>query len=294
MTAPIHHEQKPAQQSARSPPANFLTLPAELRQAILLLETPFPSQTSHERLGVLMHFGILQRAEATQRRIRTLMKVHPEMIGDVSYATKNDIEALDRECQETHGESMERLRLRLSSYNLNAFYYSPLCWNRRQAIREQAKCWRSFWPRLRKEIDYLEEKWIFELMQRHSYQVDSETYLEDELQQKDQQMRSALDSYSESSGIGERGEKTKRLLFGILNQLASTAWDPRGNKWKTFLVQLLSLFLFYFAGWLLARTALAFGFWPGLASELIWITVVIGLGLVSTYLETGSFIPRFL
>lgn len=123
-----------------------------------------------------MHFGILQRAEATQRRIRTLMKVHPEMIGDVSYATKNDIEALDRECQETHGESMERLRLRLSSYNLNAFYYSPLCWNRRQAIREQAKCWRSFWPRLRKEIDYLEEKWIFELMQRHSYQVDSETY----------------------------------------------------------------------------------------------------------------------
>lgn len=122
-----------------------------------------------------MRFGILQRTDATRQRARTLMVVHPEIIGDVLHCEKKKMKTLVRECQETYGESTERLVLRLRKRDLRD----------RDKIRERATNLKLEFPTLRIEIDYLEEKWIFELLRRRRYAMSSDFRLEAELRQKD-------------------------------------------------------------------------------------------------------------
>lgn len=67
-------------------------------------------------------------------------------------------------------------------------------------------------PHIRDEINYLEEKWISELLRGRSYLVGFDHCLEHEFRQKKKQMRSALDRYSDMSGIGETGETVKMAI----------------------------------------------------------------------------------
>lgn len=170
------------------------------------MEMPFPIQTSYKRLGVLMRFGIFQRADTTRQRNRDLMKVHPRIKNDVLYREEKEMEALDRECRQLHGKPMEKLTLQFASWN-------PYKNSARAMIRAGFEILRrTYPPSLSDELTYLEEKSIFELLRRCSYNFCSDHHLTSESVQKDRQMRYALDTYSDTGGSDKLGREIKMVL----------------------------------------------------------------------------------
>lgn len=231
-----HHEQNITHHVARFPPANFLSLPAELRQEILLSQTPFPSQTSHERFGVLMRFGILQRVDATRQKNRALMKVHPDMVDDVLYQDKKEMEAFEQECKETYGISMEGLLHRV-------IFWNPYNYSNRVSLRSEFAWLRGSYPAFSDELKYLEERSIFELLQSRSYNVRSDVLLTVELGQKERQMREAFDECSDMVGIDKRGKRIRMILCFIPIHIAAHILGYLLVSGSVFAIGLTSLYL---------------------------------------------------